>query len=72
MQGEPAGMIDIRTVEGRLLFRASADGRTIQLVQRRRRYTVELANIGLQRMVFVVAQVDEESENSVDTNPMQT
>ena len=69
MHREPAGMIDIRTSEGRLLFRASRDGRTIEVVQRRRRYTVAMANVGVQQLVFVVAQVEEESEDSLTERP---
>ena len=65
MQGEPAGagMIDVRSAEGRLLFRASRDGRTIEVVQRRRRYTVSMGAIGVQQWVFVVAQVEEETDD---------
>lgn len=53
-------MIAVRSNEGRLLFRMTADGRQIEVVHRRRRYTVALANVGVQPVVFVIAEVVEE------------
>lgn len=58
-------MVSVRSVEGRLLFRVSGDGRLIEVVQRRRRYRVALAQVGVQT-VFVVAEVKEEPPESND------
>ena len=58
-----SAMIAVRSSEGRLLFRVTPDGRMIELVQRRRRYTVALATVGVQQVVFVVAEVSEEVIN---------
>jgi hypothetical protein len=56
----PPEMIAVRSSEGRLLFRMTADGRQIEVVHRRRRYTVALASVGVQPVVFVIAEVVEE------------
>jgi hypothetical protein len=38
--------IEVRSAAGRLLFRASADGRMIEVVHRRQRYLVEMQQAG--------------------------
>lgn len=63
--------IEVRSDNGKLLFRASADGRVVEVVDRRRRYVVELGILRVDPVVVVCAVV-EEVENPGDTNPVQS
>lgn len=56
----PATPIEVRSETGRLLFRTSADGRLVEIVQRRQRYLVEMQQVGAQTLVVVCAVVEEE------------
>lgn len=63
---EPPGMIEVRSSEGRLLCRVATDWSVIEIVQRRRRYTVARLTVGMMHAV-VVAQASEEEAPDVDS-----
>ena len=52
-------MIEIRSAEGRLLCKVADDWSVIEIVQRRQRYTVQRAQVGIMHAV-VVSYVEEE------------
>ena len=52
-------MIEIRSVEGRLLCKVADDWSAIEIVQRRQRYIVQRAQVGVMHAV-IVSYVDEE------------
>ena len=59
--------IEVRSAAGRLLFRASADGRMIEVVHRRQRYLVEMQHVGVQTVVVVCAVIEEETIQVAET-----
>ena len=53
-------MIEIRSAEGRLLCKVADDWSVIEIVQRRQRYTVQRAQVGIMHAV-VVSYVEEDA-----------
>ena len=63
--GHSAAMIEIRSVEGRLLCKVAEDFSMIEIVQRRQRYTVQRAQVGVMHAV-IVSYVEEDEVNKLE------
>ena len=62
-------MVEVRSVDGKLLCRLTSDGRTLEIVRRGVRYHVTLAALGRDAVLFVSAlaeQIEEENTKRVD------
>ena len=60
-------LIEVRADTGKLLFRASADGRVVEVVERRRRYVVELGILRADPVIVVCAVIEEDEEKHNET-----
>jgi hypothetical protein len=60
-------VIEIRSAEGRLLCKVADDWSAIEIVQRRQRYTVHRAQVGVLHAV-VVSYVEVEEEGAKSEN----
>jgi hypothetical protein len=64
------GMIEIRSAEGRLLCKVTEDFSAIEIVQRRRRYLVHRAQVGVLHAV-VVSYVEVEKHEELEERTVE-